>query len=363
MTDELRVQQLLDEILDSGCTPEEVCGACPELLPEVRRRWQQMCLVQAELEALFPTPGAERGAATVIPMRQDASLPRIPGYEVEALLGRGGMGVVYRARHLRLNRPVALKMLLAGVYAGPDVQARFQREAEAVASLRHANIVQVHDVGDHEGRPYFTMEFVEGGSLAQALAGTPQPARQAAALLDTLAQAVQVAHQGGIVHRDLKPANILLTADGTPKITDFGLARRLENGAGLSQSGATLGTPSYMAPEQARGQRHAIGPAVDVYALGAVLYELLTGRPPFRGETPTETVLQVISQEPVPPSRLNAKVPHDLETICLKCLEKDPQRRYATAAALAEDLERFGQGKPIAARPAGLLGVCPRKGS
>jgi eukaryotic-like serine/threonine-protein kinase len=355
MADEPRVQELLDEILDSGSSPEEVCGDWPELLPEVRKRWRQMRLVEAELEALFPTPGAVPGAAAPVPPRPGSNLPRIPGYEVEAVLGRGGMGVVYQARHLRLNRPVALKMLLAGAYAGPHELARFQHEAEAVASLRHANIVAVHDVGDHEGRPYFTMEFVEGGSLAQQLAGTPQPAHQAAALVTTLAEAVQAAHQGGIVHRDLKPANVLLTADGTPKVTDFGLARHFDEGPALTLSGARVGTPSYMAPEQASGKAHTIGPAADIYSLGALLYEMLTGRPPFRGETAAETERQVIAEEPAPPSRLNAKVPRDLETICLKCLHKDPQRRYPTAAALADDLQRFQRGEPIAARPADLL--------
>ena len=280
-------------------------------------------------------------------------MPRIPGYDVEALLGRGGMGVVYKARHRRLNRLVALKMLLAGAYAGPPERARFQREAEAVASLHHANIVAVYDVGDHEGCPYFTMELLEGGSLAQALAGTPQPARQAAALLITLAEAVQVAHQAGIVHRDLKPANILLTAEGTPKVADFGLARHFEGEPALTLSGARIGTPSYMAPEQVIGKAGTIGPAADIYALGALLYEMLTGRPPFRGETAAETERQVIHDEPVSPSRLNPKVPRDLETICLKCLSKEPERRYASAAALADDLRRFGEGRPIQARPVG----------
>jgi serine/threonine-protein kinase len=355
MADEPRVQQLLDEIFDSARTPEEVCKEYPELLAEVRRRWQQMCQVEAELDALFPTPGLDPDAGTTGPRQAGGVLPRIEGYEVQAVLGRGGMGIVFKARDLRLNRPVALKMLLAGAYAVPEERGRFLREAEAVAGLRHANIVQVHGAGDHEGRPYFTMEYVEGGSLAQALAGTPQPARQAAAQLSTLADAVHVAHQGGIVHRDLKPANILLTADGTPKIADFGLARHFDGGPALTLSGARVGTPSYMAPEQALGRVQMIGPATDVYALGALLYEMLTGRPPFRAETATETERQVIAEEPVPPSRLNARVPRDLETICLKCLHKDPQRRYVTAAALAEDLRRFQRGELIAARPAGLL--------
>jgi serine/threonine-protein kinase len=350
MTDDPRVQQFLEELLDSQATPEEVCGSCPELLPVVRDRWRQMRRVQADLDALFPPPGAPMPQPPV-----EMSLPQLPGYEVEAVVGRGGMGIVFRARHLRLNRVVAVKMALAGAFTEPRERERFQREAEAEAGLRHPNVVQVYDVGEADGRPYFTMEYVEGGSLAHKLAGTPQPARQAAQLVTTLADAMQVAHQGGIVHRDLKPGNVLLTADGTPKIADFGVARRLEGGARLTQSGVPMGTPSYMAPEQARGQTRGIGPTVDVYALGAILYELLTGRPPFRGETAAETVLQVISQDPVPPSRLNAKVPRDLETICLKCLHKDRQRRYPTAAALADDLQRFERGAPIAARPAGRL--------
>jgi serine/threonine-protein kinase len=353
MSDDPRMQQLLDELLDSRCTPEEVCGSCPELLPELRARWRQMNRVQAELDALFPPPSELDTQPPAI--EQKDVLPQVPGYQLEALLGRGGMGVVYRARHLPLGRCVALKMLLSGAYAAPHERKRFQREAEAEAALRHPNIVQVYDVGEADGRPFFTMELVEGGSLAKKLAGAPQPARQSAALLITLAEAVQAAHQGGIVHRDLKPANILLTADGTPKIADFGLAGHFDSGPGLTLSGARIGTPSYMAPEQAVGKPGTIGPAADVYALGAILYELLTGRPPFRGETAVETERQVIAEEPVPPSRLNAKVPRDLETICLKCLHKTPERRYATAAALVEDLKRFERHEPIAARPAGLM--------
>ena len=227
MADDPHVQELLDEISDSGRTPEEVCGACPELLPEVRRRWEQMCAVEAELDALFPTPGLDPDADTTALWRAGAELPRIPGYELEALLGRGGMGIVYKARHSRLNRPVALKMLLAGAYAGPHERARFQREAEAVAGLHHANVVQLYDVGEHEGWPYFTMELLEGGSLAQALMGTPQPARKAAALLATLAEAVQAAAPGR--DRAPRPEASQHPAHGTRHAQD----RRFRAGAAL----------------------------------------------------------------------------------------------------------------------------------
>src|SRR5262245_17276988 len=353
MSDDPRVEQLLDELCDSQATPEEVCGSCPELLPVVRTRLRQIRRVEAEVDALFLNPSG-RGEGAPLSPRDATDLPRVPGYEVEALLGRGGMGVVYKAWHLRLHRPVAVKMLLAGACAQPQELERFLREAETVAGLRHANIVQVHDMGDLDGRPYFTMEYVEGGSLARKLAGTPQPADKAAALVATLAQAVQVAHQSGIVHCDLKPANILLTADGTPKVSDFGLARRLEGGGGLTLTGVPVGTPSYMAPEQGRGNGDAIGPATDVYALGAILYELLTGRPPFRAETAAATLQQVLAEDPVPPSRLNPRVPRDLETICLKCLHKEPPRRYASARELTDDLGRFREAKPIRARPVGV---------
>jgi serine/threonine-protein kinase len=354
MTDDPRLPQLLDELLNSDATPEQVCSACPELLPQVRARWQEMRRLQDELDVLFPTSREQNGSLLMEPAAETA-LPQIPGYTVEGVLGKGGVGVVYRAWHLRLHRPVALKMLLAGAHAQPTEQERFQREAESVAALRHPNIVQVYDVGDVDSRLYFTMEFVEGGNLAEQLRGVPQPARQAAALVATLADAIQAAHQCGIVHRDLKPGNILLTKDGTPKVTDFGLARRLESGAGLTLSGIPMGTPSYMAPEQARGDRDAIGPATDIYALGAILYELLTGRPPFRSETASATLHQVVKEDPVLPRRLNRRVPRDLQTICLKCLHKEPPRRYATAQALADDLHRFERGEPIRARPVGSI--------
>ncbi len=348
MTDDPRVQQLLDELLAAHTTPEAVCESCPELLPVVRKRWRRIRRLNADLDALFPFDEAA-------PQPVGTDLPQVPGYEVEAVLGRGGMGVVYKARQRALDRLVALKMLLAGPFAASQELDRFRQESAALACLRHPNIVQVYDAGEAEGRPYFTMEFVEGGSLAQKLTGTPQPARASAALLATLAEAVQVAHSSGIVHRDLKPSNVLLTADGTPKIADFGLARRFEGEPALTLSGTPVGTPSYMAPEQAAGQVGAVGPAVDVYALGTTLYELLTGRPPFRGETGAATLQQVISQQPVPPSRLNAKVPRDLEIICLKCLRKEPGGRYPSAAALAEDVERFLRGEAITARPEGRL--------
>lgn len=356
-----RVRQLLEELLDSEQTPEEVCHHCPELLPEVHRRWQRKRACDAQLDALFlaPEPHSPFGSPSSTP--SSAELPRIPGYEVLEVVGRGGMGVVYRARHVRLDRPVALKMLLTGAHASRESRERFLREARMGAGLRHPNIVQVHDMGDQDGLPYFTMEFVEGGNLAQKLAGMPQPPRQAAALLATLAEAVQAAHRCGIVHRDLKPANVLLTADGTPKICDLGLARRLDGEAGLTWTGTAVGTPSYMAPEQAEARPQTLGPAVDIHALGAILYELLTGRPPFRAATAAETVRQVISQDPVPPSRLNGKVPRDLETICLKCLHREPHLRYAGAAALAADLHHFLGGEAIAARPEGQLARLVRR--
>jgi serine/threonine protein kinase len=308
----------------------------------------------------------------------------VPGYEIEAVLGRGGMGVVYKARHLALKRTVALKMVLAGGHASPSELARFRIEAEAVARLQHPNIVQVHEVGEADGHPYFALELVEGGNLAKKIAGKPLPARAAAWLVEALARAMQLAHSRNVVHRDLKPANILLSIgraspgsaasalpggsrldECVPKITDFGLARQMDSDSGETQAGAIVGTPSYMAPEQASGRAHEAGPAADIYALGAILYECLTGRPPFKGRTMVETLDQVRTQEPVPPSRWRAVsrkhpeyVPPDLETICLKCLHKAPEKRYASAAELADDLVRYQHGEPIRARPVGGVERC-----
>ena len=253
-------------------------------------------------------------------------LPTIDGYEILGELGRGGMGVVYHARQVRLNRPCALKMILAGAHAGDLATSRFLAEAQAVARLHHPNIVQIHHISESDGLPYFELEYVEGGSLRKRLDGTPWPARRAAGLVEVLARGVAEAHRLGIVHRDLKPDNVLLAADGTPKITDFGLAKSLEGDSGLTATDSIMGSPGYMAPEQAEGKAKQVGPLADVYALGAILYELLTGRPPFRAATVLETLEQVKATEPVPPSRLVPGLSRDIETIALKCLQKEPEQ-------------------------------------
>jgi hypothetical protein len=274
--------------------------------------------------------------------------PAIAGYEIQGELGRGGMGVVYRARQISLNRPVALKVILAGAAAGPAL-ARFRTEAEAAARLLHPHIVPIFELGDHAGLPYAVLELVEGGTLAERLDGTPWPARPAAELAVALADAIEHAHRRGVVHRDLKPANILLTADGTPKIADFGLAKLLADSDATptqTQTGDVLGTPSYMAPEQAESRRD-IGPAADIWALGAILYECLTGRRPFHGRSVLETLELIRSSAPPPPRTVCDAVPPALEAICLRCLEKDPAARYPTAAAMADDLRRFLADEPV----------------
>jgi tetratricopeptide (TPR) repeat protein len=329
--------------------------------------------------AVDPLPPPPRPAADTpvaggpVPRPPGAPWPSVAGYEILEELGEGGMGVVYKARQLALNRVVALKMI-RGAHAGAEELARFRIEAEAVARLQHPNIVQIYEVGQQDGRPFFSLEYVDGGSLDKLQARTLMPARQAAALVETLARAMHYAHQRGVVHRDLKPANILLQNANCkmqnanlpednlqfafcnlhfaiPKISDFGLAKRLDVGTDKTRSGLILGTPSYMAPEQAGGK--GVGPAADIYALGAILYDLVTGRPPFQAETPMDIIIQVVAEDPVPPSRLQPRLPRDLETICLKCLSKDPRRRYASAEELADDLHRFQSGEPIRARPAG----------
>jgi tetratricopeptide (TPR) repeat protein/predicted Ser/Thr protein kinase len=290
--------------------------------------------------------------AHVEPPAPDALTPRpltLPGYEVAEILGRGGMGVVYLGRQLVPRREVALKVLHA-VQATPRQLARFRAEGELIARVQHPNIVTVYEVGEHRGEPFFAMEYVAGGTLRQRNAATPLTPAAAARTTAILARAMHHAHQRGILHRDLKPANILLASDGTPKITDFGLAKQIDASDGPTHAGDILGTPPYMAPEQADGRIQDIATVTDVYALGAILYELLTGRPPFRADTTTEILRQVIHEPPVRPSVLRRKVPRDLETICLKCLEKAPRDRYSSAEGLAEDLERFLDHRPIRAR-------------
>jgi hypothetical protein len=328
--------------------PEEYLERFPQWATQIRAFFEVERALQEETSGVPATwqPGRSTPAQTepLAPGR----LPSVPGYEVLGVLGQGGMGVVYRARQSGLGRVVALKMLRAGAHAGPDEVARFRREAEAVARLQHPNVVQIFEVGEHDGLPFFSLELVEGGTL-EKFRGAALPPREAARTAEVLARAVHQAHLAGVIHRDLKPANVLLARDGTPKITDFGLAKRLE-GEAHTHSGAVMGTPSYMAPEQARGDSRRVGPAADTYALGAILYELLTGSPPFVAENPLDVLVRVLADEPVRPSRLRPGLPHDLEVICLKCLEKDPARRYGSAEALADDLARFQAGRPILAR-------------
>jgi eukaryotic-like serine/threonine-protein kinase len=350
---------ILDLIYNEIVLRAEV-GETPRLEEYLRRfpHLAEPLRLQFELEGALcpePLPQSDGGATAQsgFPPPSSAVRPDIPGYEILGELGRGGMGVVYKARQVRLNRVVALKMILAGDYASPEAAVRFLGEAESVARLHHPHIVQVHAFGDCEGRPYFEMEYVAGGSLADRLDGTPWPAREAARLIETLARAIHEVHRLAIVHRDLKPANILMTADGKPKVADFGLAKWLDVESGLTRTDHVLGSPSYMAPEQTEGRAFPVGAASDVYSLGVILYELLTGRPPFKAATVLETLEQVKSAEPVSPARLRPGLPRDLETICLKCLRKEPARRYPGADHLAEDLRRFGAGESILARPVG----------
>jgi WD40 repeat protein len=346
----LYTEFVVREQLGQRPTPEEWFTRFP--------RWEADLRELFEVHRFVGMSGQDRLTESDTSPRSKVPQPpgdarRVGNYDLLEELGRGGMGVVYKARHLHLNRVVALKMILAGDHAGAQELARFRAEAEAAARLQHPNIVQIHEIGEHEGRPFFSLEFVEGVTLAKSLAGAPLPARRAAQLVETLARAMDHAHQCGVVHRDLKPANILVAADGTPRVTDFGLAKRLDVDAGPTRTGAVVGTPSYMAPEQARGDARQVGPAADIHALGAILYELLTGRPPFQGATPLDIVRQVLDSEPVQPARLYPGLPRDLETICLMCLRKEPDRRYASALELAEDLRRFLAGEPVRARPVG----------
>lgn len=309
-----------------------------------------------------PATGDWPAPAALAPLEK----PLVPGYEILHELGRGGMGVVYKARQVSSQQVVALKLIRDGALAGPEERARFRIEADAAARMQHPNVVAIYEIGEHTGRPFLAMELVEDGSLDKQLAGQPQPAAQAANLLRIVAFAVQHAHEQKVVHRDLKPANILLLKNKSevedsgqissfvPKIADFGLAKRLDSDStALTREGVVLGTAGYMAPEQAEGRSHEIGPAADVYALGAILYELLTGQPPFQADSWHQMLQQVLSDPPAPPTRLQPEVPRDLEAICLKCLEKEVGQRYASAGELADDLDRFLNNRPVAAAPLG----------
>jgi tetratricopeptide (TPR) repeat protein/tRNA A-37 threonylcarbamoyl transferase component Bud32 len=317
----------------------------PALVQELARWIAEQKRLYAVMQIQETTPDGRAGALETLAV--------FPGHETLGMIGQGGMGVVYKARDKKLGRVVAIKTMAEVFGSGEARSSRFLAEAEAVARLKHPNVVSIYAIGEFQGRPYFSLEFAEGGSLSQRLARGPMSATAAARLIELLAHAVHAAHQAGIVHRDLKPSNVLLTADGVPKISDFGLAKLLDSDSVRTLSGEALGTPSYMAPEQASGNSREVGPAADIHALGAILYHTMTGRPPFLGESTVETLALVVSTEVVPPRRLRPDMPADLETICLKCLEKSPARRYATAQELAEDLERFRSGAPIRARRLG----------
>jgi len=349
--DDPRLLELLDDYLSrlqAGKRPDRdaLLREHPELAASLK------CL--EALEGLAPAGSTNSDLNTLV--YEDQDLPRDFGpYELLEEVGRGGMGVVYKARQAALDRVVAVKMILATHLASPEHIRRFQVEAWAAARLRHSNITQIHDVGQHNGQHYFTMEYIEGESLAQRITRQKLSFDAIARLMTTVARAVDHLHAQGVVHRDLKPSNILLDRDDQPYVTDFGLAKVFVPGSEATTTGVIAGTPSYMAPEQASGHSSEVGPSADIYSLGAILYELLAGEPPFRRENPLDTLLDILGREPRYPRQLNPRVPHGLELICLKCLAKSPAERYRSAAALADDLERFARLEPLSVRPPNLI--------
>ena len=341
--EEYRVRQLWGD----SPTHQEYVKRFPDHGQDLPERLAQ---IDSDLPADADTASGQQTASATIPAEPLAS-GRFGDYELLGEIARGGMGVVYRARQISLDRTVAVKMILSGQLASEEDVRRFRTEAESAARLQHPHIVTIHEVGELKGQHYFSMDFIEGENLSDRVADGPLAPEAAAELVSKVATAIDYAHQQGILHRDLKPQNILIDSSQEPQITDFGLAKRIEGRSDLTGTGQILGTPSYMPPEQAGSDPSAVGPASDIYSLGAILYELVTGRPPFQAQTPLDTLMQVLSQEPVSPRLLNVSVPRDLETIILKCLQKQPSKRYTSAAELFEELGHYLEGKPIQARP------------
>jgi len=352
---------------------EEMTRSHPDIAPQLREVFAVMSMADAvaEQSVIFEADGSPGGMAAVdVPPPPAPAGSFIPGstqlpaafgdYELVEELGRGGMGIVYRAVQKSLGRTVAIKMLLRRDLAGPADLVRFRSEAEAAAHLDHAGIVSIFEVGEHDGHPFYSMQFIEGTTLAKRLAQGPLPPREAAEILAKVAEAVQAAHVRGVLHRDLKPSNILIDAAGEPRVSDFGLAKRLEAGDSVTHTGAILGTPCYMSPEQAAGSRGDVGPTSDVWSLGAILYQMLTGRPPFQASSPMDTLLAVLEADPPLPRSIVPQVDRDLEMIALKTLQKPQDLRYASAAALAADLRAYLAGEPVAARRGGLADVVTR---
>ena len=376
ISDDERLAQILSDVTDRirrGESPElqALLQQHPDLAAELKEIWPALALAE---EFGKPSLDHEKQTCATVPQpdpsRSLFSLPRTFGdYELLEEIGRGGMGVVYKARQKSLNRLVALKMILRGELASAADLVRFRTEAESAARLEHPNIVPVYDVGECDGQAFFTMKYVEGTTLRHWAAQGPLTPRDAARYLAAVCRAIDFAHHHGVLHRDLKPSNILIDCDDRPMVTDFGLAKRVDGlsrtthcspPTHLTQTGAILGTPSYMAPEQAAGSRGRLTPATDVYSLGTILYELLTGRPPFQAASPVDTLLLLLEQEPLPPRLLNRSIDRELEMICLKCLQKPADLRYPTAAKLAEDLEAYLNGEPVSARSGSFTYVLGR---